>query len=250
MSFARPGVSLVCVLGFLVVFFGGCAAPDRIEPPAYEDDFGTAIDYSDEITEDSVSQHSMLHRRAQFDLSVGPVFPLDSNFDPGVGAGGKFGIEVFKNLFMGANVSWSHHDAGGSGDLGGREAGELYDNFDRFNFMAQFDYDIPIGDVPSSVPGSMAVRLGLGAGLTLVTGEEDDSDFQSFELEEFYGFVLRPAAEFRYRVWEGGHLFASLSYDFVPQNRIDITFAGDRREVDDDIEFDSVNLGFGFAFEW
>ena len=44
--------------------------------------------------------------------------------------------------------------------------------------------------------------------------------------------------------------FAGVSYDWVAENRIDIDIAGESREVDDDINFDSINAMVGFSFVW
>jgi hypothetical protein len=118
------------------------------------------------------------------------------------------------------------------------------------------DYDLPLTK-PSGDLGAWTLRFGLGAGMLIIDGEEDKflvnqntTAGNGFEVQTFYGFLLRPAIELRLRVWEHGHVFAGVSYDFTPQDRIDIKTAGERREIDSDVQFDAFNAAVGFSFEW
>lgn len=247
---------------FLVLLFAGCnSAPDTIEPPDYEDDFGAKFD-SEPITEDSVAEMTMMHQRAQADLEVGAVIPIESKVDTDVIVGGKFNYEVFKNLFMGLSFSYANMDINdGAGDdlnsdLDGLDGIQTFDNYDQWNIFANFDYDIPLTR-PSANLGALTFRAGLGAGVVIIDGEEDSflkgqlkQAGTKFEIQPFAAFILRPALQLRARVWEHGLAFVSVSYDWIPEDRVDVKLNGDRRELNDDIEFDTINIGGGFSFEW
>ena len=252
--------SLSCC--FLVFLLGGCnTAPEKIEPLDYQDDFGTSF-AAEPITAESVAEESMLHQRAQFDLKFDGAIPTESKIDPAFSIGGKVGLEVFKNLFMGLSFNYANHEINDgaddslTGDIGRLDAIQLFQEYDRFSILGHFDYDIPLTK-PSADFGALTFRFGLGVGLVIIDGEEDPflrSQFEqarsSFELVTFYTAVVRPSLELRCRVWEHGHVFAGVSYDWVPGDRIDARIGGERAEVDSDIDFDNVNIGAGFSFEW
>ena len=247
---------------FLVLLFAGCnTAPEGIEPPAYKDDFGASFD-AEPITEESVAEMTMMHQRAQIDLELAVVVPIESKVDEDVLVGGKLNYEVFKNVFMGLSFSYANleindgADDNLNADLASLEGIQRFDNYDQWNIFIHSDYDIPLTR-PSADFGSLTLRFGLGAGLVVIDGEEDSflkRQFQQagtkFEIQPLAAFVLRPAAQLRVRIWEHGLAFLGVSYDWVPENRIDVKLSGDRREVDDDIEFDAINIGGGFSFEW
>ncbi len=260
MSVLRSGAPLALRsfgLCLLAVALGSCASQNEIDPPEYKDAFGESYE-TDPITEQSVAENAMLHQHAQFDIYGGAAIPIDSNIDVGGGVGAKFALEISKNLYAGMSFSYSHHgiDQGAGSDLDSTEASSLYDTIDRYSVLLHFDYDVPLSK-PSTEPGAWGFRFGLGAGLVAITGDEDpflEDQFAAagseFELVPFFGFVLRPSAEVRYRLWKNGHLFANVTYDFVPQDKIDVKIGGDRREVDDRIQFDSINIGVGLSLEW
>ena len=242
----------------VLALFTGCNGPETISPPDYRDDFGDQLDV-EPITEQSVAEETMLHQHAQFQLSAGVGIPVESNFDIGPRIDGKFSIEVFKNVYLGLSAGWSNHEIGDGatdGNPQNNDATQLYDSFDRLSFLGHLDYDIPLTR-PQSEPGAWTLRLGLGAGLLALLPEEDSFLESSlagaggdYEVVDFFGFVLRPQVQIRYRVWENGHVIGTLSYDFVPENRVDIKVNGQRREVRDDLQLDNINLGVGFVFEW
>ena len=247
---------------FLVLLIAGCnTAPEEIEPPSFEDDFGASFD-AEPITEESVAEMTMMHQRAQVDLELGVVIPIESKVDEDVVVGGKLSYEVSKNLFMGLSFSYANleiNDGAGdnlSSDLDNLEGIQIFDNYDQWNIFTHFDYDLPLTR-PSADFGSLTLRFGLGAGLVVIDGEEDSflkSQFMAagtrFEIQPLAAFVLRPALQLRARVWDHGLAFVGVSYDWVPENRIDVKLSGGRRELDDDIEFDAINIGGGFSFEW
>ena len=123
-----------------------------------------------------------------------------------------------------------------------------------FADLTHVDYDLVLNDAlfddPKREMGEIAARFGLGAGLAIITGDEDTSDVEDFDIDTLFSFVLRPSAELRWQFFEHGSIFAGVSYDWVPEDRIDIDIAGDSREVDDDINFDSINVIGGFSFVW
>ncbi len=247
---------------FLVLLFAGCnTAPEVIEPPSFEDDFGASFD-AEPITEESVAEMTMMHQRAQIELELAAVIPIESKVDQDVLVGGKLNYEVFKNLFMGLSFSYANLEINdGAGDslnsnLDSLEGIQIFDNYDQWNIFIHSDYDLPLTR-PSAEFGSLTLRFGLGAGLVVIDGDEDsflESQFtqagSSFRIQPLAAFVLRPAAQLRLRVWDHGLAFLGVSYDWVPENRIDVKLSGERREIDDDIEFDAVNIGGGFSFEW
>ena len=241
----------VCLL---TLALGGCASRDTIEPPAYEDDFGESYE-PDPITEQSVAEETMLHQHAQFDLTVGAVVPIDSNVSTTVGIGGKFNYEIFKRLYAGLFFGYSNLDVKeGADSLQTSNPSKLYDSMNRYSILLVSDYDIPLTR-PSSDFGAFTLRFGLGLGMLIVDGREDKSlsgqGGGGYEIETFYGFLMWPEVEIRWRVWEHGHLFAGVSYDWTPQSRIEVKDAsGDRFEVSSDIQFDVANAVVGFSFEW
>ena len=238
---------------FLVLLFSGCnTAPEEIEPPVFTDDFGASFD-AEPITEESIAEMTMMHQRAQGDLEVGAVIPIDSDVDTDVTVGGKLSYEVFKNLFMGLSFSYANLDISDGGTLDGIEQ---FNDYDRWTILGQFEYDIPLTR-PTADFGSLTFRFGLGAGLIVIDGEEDSfvqGQFKQaggkFELQPLQTFILRPAAQLRVRVWEHGLAFLGVSYDWVPEDVVDRKINGNREEIPEDIEFDAVNIVGGFSFEW
>ncbi len=247
---------------FLVLLIAGCnAAPDTIEPPEYEDDFGTSFD-AEPITEASVAEATMMHQRAQIDLEVGAAIPIESKIDEDVIVGGKLSYEVTKNLFMGVSFSYASleiNDGAGdnlNADLDSLEGIQIFDDYDQWNILLQTDYDIPLTR-PSSDLGALTFRCGLAGGITIIDGEEDPflkGQFQQagtdFEIQTLVTPIIRPSIQLRVRVWKHGLAFLGVSYDWVPEQRVDVKLNSDRREVDDDINFDAVNIGGGFSFEF
>ena len=239
---------------FLVLLFGGCnTAPERIEPPGYEDDFGTLIE-AEPITPESVSEMSMLHQRAQFDLRFGAAIPVESDFDTDFAIGTKFGLEVFKNLFMGLSFSYSNHELNNDlpafADTIDATASQHYEEFDRYSILAQFDYDVPLTTTSSDL-GAWTFRVGLGGGLLIIDGDVNPVLKPTVEeIVTLYTVVLRPAVELRWKLLEHGHVFAGVSYDWVPEDRIEQKTLGEREKIRADIDFDAVNIGAGFSFEW
>ena len=218
----------------------------------HHDDFGDPIASEEDVDEKEFLRQYMTHRRAQAEIRGTVGLPLDNAFELAYGAGAKFEIEMFKNLFTGVEIDYFEQDvdsATGLGNLASREAIDFYDSLERYNFLVVFDYDFPLA-VPSDDIGELTIRIGLGLGLAVIQGEENQSALQDFEVENVYSFLAQPSVETRWRVWEHGHVVAGVSYNYVAENRIQIDTAGDRREVDDDIQFDTFNLYVGFAFEW
>ena len=218
----------------------------------HQDDFGDPIASEEDVDEAEFLRTYMTHRRAHGELRGTVGIPLGSGFELAYGAGGKFEIEIFKDLFTGLQIHYAVQEVNsesGLGSLANREAIDFYDSLERYNVLAVFDYDFPLG-VPTEDIGELTVRVGLGLGVAIIQGEENQSALQEFEVEPVYSFLARPTVETRWRAWEHGHVVAGIAYDFVAENRIEIDTAGDRREVDDDIQFDTFNLFVGFAFEW
>lgn len=218
----------------------------------HQDDFGDPIAWEEDVDEKEFLRTYMTHRRAQGEVRGTLGVPLDGAFELAYGAGGKFEIEIFKDLYTGLEVDYivqEVNSASGLGGLAGREAVDFYDALERYNVLVVFDYDFPLA-VPTDDIGELTIRVGLGLGVTMIQGDENQSALQEFDLETVYSFLARPTVEARWRVWEHGHVVAGIGYDFVAANHIEIDTAGDRREVDGDIQFDTLNLFLGFAFEW
>ena len=95
----------------------GCqGAPEQILSKGFTDDFGGDVPTREEITVESVQDKEMLHQRAQAEFRLGSTFPFDL-FDPGhdpytnigVVGGGKFQLEISKNIYMGLSFDWTDH---------------------------------------------------------------------------------------------------------------------------------------------
>jgi hypothetical protein len=242
----------------LVTFAGqGCeSTPRRVEPPTHRDDFGEPLDEAP-ITEESVAETQMLGGgRGQVEIRGGIVVPVESNFEVGPGLGIKGELEVFKKLFMGLSFDWSHHEAdeqikdsvvnGDVGELLGADPTELFESLDRYNILAVVDYDY-------GLTKNFFFRFGLGVGLAMVFGDEGDnadSFVDDYEIEPFFHVLVRPAIDFRYKVWEHGYIAVQASYDFIPQDQIEVHFLKEDSEVDEDINFSSFNLSLAWVFEF
>jgi hypothetical protein len=244
-------VALVCLAAL------GCnGAPRPIEPPEFRDDFGEELGET-EITEESVGREQMLKRRTQVELRAGVVSPIESNLDPGGGVGIKGEIETFKNLYFGLSFDFAHLESdeqisdnvqnANVSALLNADPTELFESLDRYNILALFDYDVPLVK-------NFSFRFGVGAGLAIITfdeGKNSDVFLGGYDVEPFYSFVLRPAIDFRLQVWEHGYVAVGASFDFLPSGKIEIKPGDeDRSEVDESVNFSSLNAGVAWVFEW
>jgi hypothetical protein len=258
MASSEPRASALLWLAFLSLSVVACqSTPRHLDPAEYTDDFGDSIG-TEQIDEDSIGAQQMLHRRTRIEPYLRAVVPFESNFDVGSAIGARASIEVQKHLFVGGAFDWVHmstaddiENAGGGGvTLAATESSELYTELDRFNFLGTFDYDIHLADEFLLANSPLTLGLGFGAGLTIVTGDEAQGLISRFDLEPYFGPVFRPSADFRWQLAEQGFFTLNLSFDWVPTDEIEIDFLGERREVDDPINFSTFNIGLGYTFEF
>jgi hypothetical protein len=230
-----------------LVGLDGCAIAQRsVAPCQLEDDFGLPTD-DRTITPDSVQQEEMFQQRVQLELKAGPSFPFDifnpgndtrTDIGPTLGAKGSF--EVDKNLFLGLSFDWARHNVE---NAVGEQIGVIA-LYDKFNFLVNADYDIPLWQ------GSDAMFLRVGAGVGMVViGPRDAGRTQN--VETVLQFVFRPTIGIRYPLSEKILIFSELSYDFVPERSLTVKqFGDDVRVGGERAAFDSGAIWFGVAFQW
>ncbi len=244
----------VCVLAFgwslfAGAFLTGCntGAQQRIERASHTDDFGAEVSDDDEISIETVQRSQMLHQRAQVELRVGPSFAFDI-FDPGrqprtdgpgLGFGLKAMMETAKNVFWGFTVDYQDQTIENL-PLNVQEQINAVSELERYAFLGNFDYDIPLWEAPDA----LILRLGFGIGLVVFKFEDDGLA----ELEDLYQILFRPAVGLRYPVHDNIVVFTEASYDIVPDKSIGTKesqgIAGTRAVLS------SGTIWFGVAFQW
>ncbi|MBI4605785.1 MAG: hypothetical protein HY721_27785 [Planctomycetes bacterium] len=263
-----PEARLAWIPIVLVASLGCETAPQRLEPPELKDDFGSSLE-TRPITEESVGETQMLHRRVQLELKGAAAIPTgffqDNGFEVGASAGAKGEIELVKDFFLGLSFDYVTMEQGdGVSDvlsnplsLSGVEPDQLYDTIDRYNFLAVADYDWTLARSFLVEKAPLKFRLGGGLGATVVDGEVDSSLEDQIkaaggdiETVPYVGFLARASAGVRWQVLPTMLLFAEVSLDFVYPFEIEIRLNRVRSTVDGDIDFGSVNLGGGVAFEF
>jgi len=247
----------------------GCERTQRrLEPPEWRDDFGSSLD-TDPISERSVAEGQMLHRRTQFEIWSGAVIPTGffetNRFATGPGAGFKASIETSKDVFVGIEFDWTRweQDEGVStlvGDppaLAGLNPDQLFDQLDRFNVLLVSDYDWTITKSFIQEDKPLKVRLGGGLGATVVDGSIDpllesqaEATGGTLSIPTQTYFLARIAASLRWQLNDNFLVFTSVDYDFVAPFKTDIEINKERSEVSGDIDFGSVSLGAGVVFEF
>jgi hypothetical protein len=267
LSSSRGLLLMVLPLAFTVI---GCVSTVKpLDPPEHRDDFGIPTE-TQPITAESVSETQMLHRRTQIEVKGHAVIPTgffqSNSFEVGPGVGMKAGIEVAKDFFANFSFDYAHIKQGDGvsevapGDpdsLGGIEPDQLYEEFDRFNFLIGLDHDWTVAKTFITDGSPLKLRLGGGAGLTVIEGEVDsflksqiEAAGSDIELIDYYGFLLRISGSARWEVTDQFILFVEAGYDLVAPFTIEIKSGGQRSEVDGDIDFGAINLGAGIAFQF
>lgn len=226
----------------------GCQSPATIDPLEREDSFGIR---SAEINEETVYKAEMLHQRAQLELKGGVSIPWDffdpsedPLTDPGAVVGTKFDFEVAKNVFLGASFDWVRHQVEDpSGPLGtADEAVQHMEAYDRYVFMGNFDYDIPLGDE------ELSPILRLGAGVGMMTIQPIDRFSGDRKVETFFNVVIRPTLGIRFPLDDNFLLFLEGTYDIVPRRTLH-TVDDDRIRGSKPI-FGAGMFWLGVAFQW
>lgn len=225
------------------------------DPAFYTDDFGGAVE-APPITEESVSEEMMLHQRAQLELNAGMVMPI-GEFEVGPSLGLKGSLEAYKNIFFGLSFDWARQnvDEGISslddpGDLERADADQFYEYINRYNLLMTADYDIPLEEDFLVEDTRLILRLGLGAGSSIIVGKEDKAIDETVKINTYFGFLLRPAVSLRWMLSKRSLVFFTAAYDFVYPDKIDVRITGSSRRVDDDLYFGTFLLQFGVAFEF
>lgn len=242
--------------------------PRRIDPPALEDDFGGSLD-SQPITAESVGEREMLHRRWQLEIKGQAAIPTgffhSNGFDVGPSAGFKASIEMEKNLFIGVDFDWANweqKDGVGSGfsdpaSLVNAEPDQLFEDLDRYNVLLAIDYDWTLAKNVVTKGDALKWRLGVGMGGTLIDGRVDEeledqvkAAGSDIDIVPYVGFCARVGTGLRWQATDQVIFFAQAAYDFVYPFEMQIRLDRSRSEVDEGIDFGSVNLGAGVAFEF
>ncbi len=253
-------IRLFCL--FLAVgAFYGCQTPMTVEDYYYQDE---------KSFNKQLGQNEMLHQRAIVDLKANFLVPLDTDFDIGVGPSIKGELEVYPNLFMGLELGYmtQNTDEDASDVLAqfrsnpnsqaalnaaaNLDAEQWMESFDRFNILFLFDYDIPFWEEDPNAP---IFRFGVGLGAVIITAEEVPADTfaESFDSRVFTQFLARPSVGIRYPVHENILLFGELALDLIPSDNMSVSgplFDSDRTDLDGQVNFSGLNLGFGIAFTW
>lgn len=258
------GLSLA-VLPLVVTVIGCVSTVKPLDPPEHRDDFGIPTE-TQPITSESVSETQMLHRRTQIEVKGHAVIPTgffqSNSFEVGPGVGMKAGIEVAKNFFANFSFDYAHItqgdgvsevSPGNPAALGDIEPDQFYKELHRYNFLIGLDHDWTIAKSFITDSSPLKLRLGGGAGLTVIEGELDSllkASDPSMRIIDYYGFLLRLGGSVRWEVTDQFILFAEAGYDLVAPFTIEIKQSGQRSELDGDIDFGSINIGAGIAFQF
>ena len=247
----------------------GCeSAQRRLEPPEWRDDFGSSLDTAP-ITDRSVAETQMLHRRTQLEVWSGAVIPTgffaSNSFEVGPGAGFKASIETSKDLFVGVEFDWANWQqgdgassvSGSPGALASLRPDQLFDELNRFNMLLVSDYDWMITKSFIEEDKPLKLRLGGGLGATVIDGTVDSflesqavAAGGSLSIPTQTFFLARIAASLRWQLDDNLLVFTSLDYDFVAPFGINEERNANRNEVSGDIDFGSISLGCGVVFEF
>ena len=240
-------------VAFVVLAVFGCQSPERIEPPQYRDDFGR--DVSDEpITESSVSEEQMLHRRAQIEIRAIGAVPVDeSDLEAGAGAGVKASIEVQKNIYLGLAFDWARFDIDAddlSSPSGLANAGPLqrYEYIDRYNILFTFDHDIVLSRNFIREDSPLMFRWGFGPGVFIAAGPEEEA--LAGDLVTFVQFLLRGEVGLRWQLAPWAIVSLGGAFDFVPEDNIEVNFGNDVRAVEGKVNFSTFNVVGGLTFQF
>jgi len=246
----------------------GCESTQRrLEPPELEDDFGATLETAP-ITEESVGETQMLHRRVQLEAKGMAVIPTgffaSNGFEVGPGAGVKAGIETGKNFFLGLSFDWAHWDQSegvsqitSPGALTSVRPDQLYEQLDKLNFLLNGDYDWTLAKSFLAEDKPLKLRFGAGMGLAWVTGDIDPFLKQQAAavgsdvgIQDYFGFLLRLAASLRWQLTDHVVVFGEAGWDLVSPFSIEVNVDGQRSQVGGDIDFGSIGLGGGIMFEF
>lgn len=269
MSFCRSCAHALLWVPIVIFSLAGCATSGGgVESPTYQDDFGERLS-TQPITPETVSEEQMFHQRSQVELKVGSSVPVglfaSNNFDPGPMVGIKGEIEAAKNLFLGISFDWAHSDQskgvtqliGDPTTLAGVTPDQLFKEYDRYTLLALFNYDVPLTKEFIAEKCPLLFRFGAGAGLMVVDSVEDPflkdqiaAAGSEIKINPYYGFVFRPDVSLRWQVWEHGLVFLEASLDIVTPNSISVKINRQNSDVNGNIDFSSVNLAVGWAFEF
>lgn len=265
----RSSTALYSWIPFVLLALVGCeSTPRQIDPPDLKDDFGASLERQP-ITAESVGEREMLHRRWQLDLKGQAAIPTgffqDNGFEVGPSAGVKVAIEVEKNLFVGIDFDWANwkqkdgvsSSLSSPSTLSGVTPDQLFEDLDRYNFLLSVDYDWTIARSFIVDKHPLKWRLGLGVGGTLIEGNVDATlDRQvkaagsELDIVPYVGFCARFGTGLRWQASDSVILFTQASYDLVYPFTMEVRIDRNRSEVDGDIDFGSINLGAGIAFEF
>lgn len=268
MSQCRSSTAVLPWIPIVLMAALGCeSTPRRIDPPDLKDDFGASLD-TQPITAESVGEREMLHRRWQIDLKGQAAIPTgffqDNGFEIGPSVGFKAAIETEKDLFIGIDFDWARwkqKDGVSSAlsnpsSLAGITPDQLYEDLDRYNVLLSADYDWTIARSFMAEKHPLKWRFGLGLGGTLIEGNVDSAlkrqisaAGSEIDIVPFVGFCARIGTGLRWQAAENVILFTQASFDFVYPFKIEVRNPT-RSEVDGDIDFGSINLGAGIAFEF
>jgi hypothetical protein len=146
---------------------------------------------------------------------------------------------------------------GSSGSLADAEPDQNYEELEKFDFLLTLDRDFQVSRNFLVENCPLLFRLGSGLGVTLIEGKEDPFRKNqarvsggSFDIEPFVGFLARFGIGLRWQVHDNVVPFVEASYNLVYPFEIEVRENRERRSVDGDIDFGTILIGGGVAFEF
>src|SRR5262245_16583344 len=138
------------------------------------------------------------HPLMNFDIAMGPFFPIDGDedFDVGFTTDFKFQGEVLPHFFLGGEFAFAGHEV--------NDAGRLFFEgwLSRFYLMVPIEVDIPIAGYEDN---PFSIRFGVAPGMQVVDpyvdhDVEDAAFINGFDIDEdaFVAFNLRARVGMRF----------------------------------------------------
>jgi len=246
-----PGLCVLTCWSFLAFLSLGCPIP------------ASAADDQDDI-EGQVERSMMFTQHARIDPKTGFRIPINDKIDIATPADIVTGIQaafeaIDRGIWFGLEFDYSLFQiaSGVNPDLVTGDTEGLMTEFDRYDILFTFDYDIPLGDHLPDVEKSgfdfysPVFTFGLGLGAAIINAAETDAARETRKFDPEYAFLARPTVGFRFPFHENMGLFAQASYDFVPEFQME----GVLRQTDEKVEIGSTkvdiscfNFFFGLSF--
>ncbi len=241
----KRGVVYLSLLGMLAF---GC----RTVPVAQFSEFEEGEDI-----EGLVVRTEMMKHRGRAEPKTGIMIPINTSFDIATPADGVSGIKasyeaIQKGMFFGIEFNYVNFESKSPITRGSSQAvqlaadtEDLMKEFDRYQMMLTWDYDIPLGESLYSP----IFRFGIGLGAVAIHPHEADGN-TLIDIDDFFMFVGRPSVGFRFPFHENIAGFIEANYDFIPEGQLTGEFGNQTVDVGDKVDFSSGNVWIGLSFEW